>query len=772
MFQYRKQSRAIRRSDLTRNRIELIRPILIECIADDYDLSQRQRNQSQLERISLRKNSKFLLKFITSFDYKDEEKDYDDDDDDDDDDEAKTLFYALLEPITNESRQKNRFDSLVQDRINDRQHLIDDCQLYQGDSIVPGSGSIASTICSERSNPKESRIVLHSAIIIFDNNVWIISDNLRNQSSRDFSQRSTLSSQSTRMIDERKTIRKSSPKKARRKKLERKIRIDSDPNQSYRYHQNDDDNNLMFLNNRQQIFHQLDEYFLYQFFRNHSSTMMIGKKSKKSSSKTTEASLNILERSDDDSSRLIDFKPPSIRIENMNFIDRDNFGSRYDDDDSGGGGGEDGKKSMIRFRFKRDDVDVNEKRTKKNKKVYNIETIIFVDRFLIDRFNGERKQLERLILTIMNEVQLIYNFDSLRTRIRILIKKIIYLDSSFSQDVPDTANGDIDLYLDNFCAWQKRLWRKANPNYRWDHALMLTGLDLYKQIGYEKNKKVLGLAWVNGMCRPSYSCTLNEAKNFESSFVIAHELAHSLGMLHDGLDNNCDPDKFIMSEKTGPGKINWSPCSNLYLENFLKKTDLKCLERTSDESFFLYTSQLDSNGENYPHELRLPGELYTLNQQCQLALGDQYRAYITQRSPFNDICKELWCSHGNWASPAHPALEGSPCGPRKSCSQGLCVPMDSNDSYRRKPFLYYSNLNPNRRKKTRYPSPNMEFQNNQIDVEGDDVYTNNDGEDDDNNHRRLHKNNSTNNRQTSSFMKKIQNFLRNAIKSIIGLFSG
>lgn len=43
----------------------------------------------------------------------------------------------------------------------------------------------------------------------------------------------------------------------------------------------------------------------------------------------------------------------------------------------------------------------------------------------------------------------------------------------------------------------------------------------------------------------------------------------SLGILHDGTGNNCDPDKYIMSEKTGPGKINWSPCSNIYLDNFL-----------------------------------------------------------------------------------------------------------------------------------------------------------------------------------------------------------
>ena len=54
---------------------------------------------------------------------------------------------------------------------------------------------------------------------------------------------------------------------------------------------------------------------------------------------------------------------------------------------------------------------------------------------------------------------------------------------------------------------------------------MLTGLDLFKDLGNgKKNKKVLGLAWVNGICKPNYSCTLNEGKSFEASFVIAHEM--------------------------------------------------------------------------------------------------------------------------------------------------------------------------------------------------------------------------------------------------------
>ena len=37
---------------------------------------------------------------------------------------------------------------------------------------------------------------------------------------------------------------------------------------------------------------------------------------------------------------------------------------------------------------------------------------------------------------------------------------------------------------------------------------------------------ILGLAWVSGMCHPRYSCTINEGKNFESVYVIAHEMGH------------------------------------------------------------------------------------------------------------------------------------------------------------------------------------------------------------------------------------------------------
>lgn len=104
-------------------------------------------------------------------------------------------------------------------------------------------------------------------------------------------------------------------------------------------------------------------------------------------------------------------------------------------------------------------------------KMYTIETAIFVDSSLASRYEGHMDDLHRLIMSIMNEVQLIYEYSSMETRIQIVITKLEIL----SNQGPDDASGDIDQYLDNFCLWQAKLHRAENWSQRWDHALMLTG---------------------------------------------------------------------------------------------------------------------------------------------------------------------------------------------------------------------------------------------------------------------------------------------------------
>ena len=72
----------------------------------------------------------------------------------------------------------------------------------------------------------------------------------------------------------------------------------------------------------------------------------------------------------------------------------------------------------------------------------------------------------------------------------------------------------------------------------------------------------LGLAPVGGICRHKYNCVVGElgvhgkrgqphpSAGFAAVYVMAHELGHNLGMLHDDKDG-CSRDGYIMSPTRG-----------------------------------------------------------------------------------------------------------------------------------------------------------------------------------------------------------------------------
>lgn len=154
----------------------------------------------------------------------------------------------------------------------------------------------------------------------------------------------------------------------------------------------------------------------------------------------------------------------------------------------------------------------------------------------------------------------------------------------------------------------------------------ISSLDLYKATPSKNHTGVLGLAWVGGMCKGNYSCTINEATNLESAFVIAHEIGHSLGIMHDGQRNGCDSNGFIMSERTGAGKVHWSRCSNNYLNDSIQRRQLTCLN----------TEQSVGTDPLYDlSKLRSPGQVYTINDQCKIAFGNNYTSFVTRQQPFN-----------------------------------------------------------------------------------------------------------------------------------------
>merc|ERR1712117_233528 len=164
--------------------------------------------------------------------------------------------------------------------------------------------------------------------------------------------------------------------------------------------------------------------------------------------------------------------------------------------------------------------------------------------------------------------------------------------------------GDIESYLESFCRWQK----KINPG-----------------------------DWRQGDI---------EGNNFESVFVIAHEMGHNLGMNHDGETtegNRCSPDQFLMSPVLGPGKVTWSTCSNRELTEFLTSSD------TLPQASCLDDLPALMDLYDFTSEGLLPGEKFSALQQCQQAFGSLFKPHMQNQSPFEDLCRELWCSNSTHA---------------------------------------------------------------------------------------------------------------------------
>ncbi|CAD7015110.1 unnamed protein product [Ceratitis capitata] len=275
--------------------------------------------------------------------------------------------------------------------------------------------------------------------------------------------------------------------------------------------------------------------------------------------------------------------------------------------------------------------------------------------------DNTESQMIRFVLAMINAVQLLYHDRSLGRRINFVLKRLEILYN----DPPSLRRSDdIDTYLSNFCEWQQRLNPPLDTDtMHYDHAVILTGLDLYVvDKGGKKISQVVGLAPVAGMCTNTSSCTINEGKHFESVFVVAHEIGHNLGMRHDTVsERNCDPTRYIMSPTLGSGKTTWSDCSRDYLEKFLRKGLGSCL---FDHGQF--ANNLDHSAEGI-----LPGERFDADQQCMLKYGHHSMRAKNQKQA--DICTDLHCQRERYTWTSHPALEGTECGANMWCRSGTCV---------------------------------------------------------------------------------------------------
>ncbi|XP_065365099.1 A disintegrin and metalloproteinase with thrombospondin motifs 6 isoform X1 [Calliphora vicina] len=292
----------------------------------------------------------------------------------------------------------------------------------------------------------------------------------------------------------------------------------------------------------------------------------------------------------------------------------------------------------------------------------HVETLIVADSTMV----GFHDEIETYLLTIMNMVSSLYKDPSIGNAIEIVVVRIILLhDNEAHPDLNLTQNAQQNL--DTFCSWQHKLntANELDPQHH-DVAVLITRKNICGN-----NCMTLGLANVGGMCKPKQSCSVNEDNGIMLSHTIAHELGHNFGMFHDTAKIGCHPRVgsivHIMTPTFGADTLQvcWSNCSRKFITHFLDQGLGECLDDKPDDKI------------EYAYPEEQPGHRYSAEVQCRL----QYNvtdSEVRACSSMNEICSTLWCRvNGECITNMRPTAPGTPCGSRKWCQNGQCVPQES-----------------------------------------------------------------------------------------------
>ncbi|XP_043274016.1 A disintegrin and metalloproteinase with thrombospondin motifs 2-like [Venturia canescens] len=284
-----------------------------------------------------------------------------------------------------------------------------------------------------------------------------------------------------------------------------------------------------------------------------------------------------------------------------------------------------------------------------------LELGIAIDYSVIN-FHGQRVQ--QYVLALLNIVSAIYKDPSLDSNLRLVIVRMIFYSEKSDGMV---RQGNARKSLENVNKWNRKLLSSADENH--DVAVWLTRLDIGGPSGY---------APVGGACDPARSCALNRDEGLTSAFIIAHEVAHILGLTHDGDEtagNTCG-EEALMGSVMAPmvaatfHRFHWSSCSRKEFHRHIKH--FQCLDNKPS----------DGNSTHLGKETAR--ETFTMDEQCRMEFGEGYALCRSFELP--GPCSHLWCGHTSVSEVCKtkkgPPLEGTVCGKNKWCINGYCESVD------------------------------------------------------------------------------------------------
>ncbi|XP_054016241.1 A disintegrin and metalloproteinase with thrombospondin motifs 3-like isoform X1 [Hylaeus anthracinus] len=279
-----------------------------------------------------------------------------------------------------------------------------------------------------------------------------------------------------------------------------------------------------------------------------------------------------------------------------------------------------------------------------------LEIGIAADYSVVD-FHGMRVQ--QYILALLNIVSAIYMDPSLESNmVLVIVRMILYAEKRDSM----VRRGDARRSLENVNKWNRKMLSSANVNH--DVAIWLTRLDIGGPSGY---------APVSGVCDPARSCALNRDEGLTSAFIIAHEVAHILGLTHDGDESTGN----ACREEGSRGSVMapmvaatfhhfyWSACSKKEFHRRVRRWSCLLNKPKRDSSTPLKATVR---------------ETFTMDEQCRMEFGEGYE--LCKSFDVVEPCSHLWCGNSNISQTCKtkkgPPLEGTLCGVSKWCTNGQC----------------------------------------------------------------------------------------------------
>ncbi|XP_033121345.1 A disintegrin and metalloproteinase with thrombospondin motifs 3-like [Anneissia japonica] len=297
------------------------------------------------------------------------------------------------------------------------------------------------------------------------------------------------------------------------------------------------------------------------------------------------------------------------------------------------------------------------KRSAHFQRMYFVETLVAVDSSMSAFHKGI--DIESYVIQLINMVNQLFNHPSLDSKLTLVVIKIIYLNERQSTEIETSGSRDSSLQSVVLLAQNVSKSSSRIPDFT---AFLI-----------RKTLLVAGLSMTNSMCKNAISCAVvRDDGLLQTAFVIAHEVGHMLGMVHDNDIKDCEKDAERSSVMSSLVKAHsgyyWSKCSQrAFKDNIESKF---CL---LDNPFEVPDKKSSS---------MLPGELYSRDQQCYFNHGEVYKHCFESKEI---DCEHLRCG-ADYMFPsclpvrrAKPPLPGTFCKTDHWCMNGSCIHINYQD---------------------------------------------------------------------------------------------